>query len=125
MGEVTDDAGTRPEENSGTGGNDFCGGKGMTIRGRCVHQSQTLRGHVAGSVVGESFDRVADDLHLSLARDQRVAEESAGVCADLHITASFEVGLRAVRAEFGLEQSQPNHLGIVQGQSGGRCRGRI
>ena len=53
----------------------------MTISAGCLHQSQTFRGHVAGSFAGESFDRVEDDLDLSLARDQRVAEESARVGA--------------------------------------------
>ena len=45
----------------------------------------------------------------------------------LRITASFKVGLRAVRTEFGIELSQPNHLGIVQGQTvncGAAARGQ-
>ena len=53
----------------------------MKRDGRRLHQSETIRGHVANSGTGESGDRVTVDLDLSHERDQRVAEESAGVGA--------------------------------------------
>ena len=61
-----------------------------SVDSRGLRLSQTIRGHVADSVAGESFDRVEVDRDLSRARDYRVAKESTGVWA-----ARFCVSCRA------------------------------